>query len=59
MNKDVTKQKKNVNEKAKIKKALDAIESENKAAMSRQPFYWRSSKQLFGYPKDLRNPTRH
>ncbi|MBL7558154.1 MAG: hypothetical protein JNM24_20155 [Bdellovibrionaceae bacterium] len=59
MNKDVTKHKKNVNEKEKIKKALDAIESENKVARRRQVFCWRSRKQLFGYPKDLRNPTRH
>ncbi len=59
MNKDVTKHRKNITEKEKLTKTLETIEKENRAAISRRPFYWRRSKQPFGYPKDLRNPTRH
>ncbi len=59
MNKEIAKHKKNINEKAKIKKTLDVMEKECKPSTSRQPFYWRKRDQSFGYPKDLRNPARH
>tara|TARA_B110001454_G_scaffold83721_1_gene80527 strand:+ start:7819 stop:7998 length:180 start_codon:yes stop_codon:yes gene_type:complete len=59
MNKEVTKQKKNENQKAKREDAdINVLVEKMNRGGSRRPFYWRKGNEPI-YSKDFRNPTRH
>ncbi len=56
MNKEVTKQKKDDNQNAKIEDGIEVLVE--KMSRSRQRFYWRKGNEPI-YSKDFRNPIRH